>query len=267
MLKGTMIDLTLTLAEDLPCAWPTHVQLQHKTWTWFAHRPDQAALLVNRGGPYTTKWLSIDEHTGTHADAPSHFIPPPGSGLPAAGPAGSVTIDLVPVDLCTGPAAVIDLTDVTGSEPGLSPEVGPDRVLDWESRFGALAPGDVVLLRTGWDERYQPAPGGSAYVHDVVVTGTEPGWPAPAPATVQLLLERGVRCVGTDTPSMGAAHDAAPVHVLGLSAGAVYVECLAGLASLPPRGAFFCFLPLKVKAGTGAPGRAVAWLDTDTDEP
>jgi isatin hydrolase len=264
-MKGTMIDLSLSLAEDLPCAWPTHVQFQHKTWTWFVDRPDPVAPVVHRGGPYSTKWLAIDEHTGTHADAPSHFIPPPGSGLPAAGPAGEVTIDRVPVDACTGPAAVLDLRDVTGTRPGISPEVGPDRVLDWESRHGALAPGDVVLLCTGWDRHYRPGPAGSAYVHDVVVTGTAPGWPAPAPETVRLLLARGVRCVGTDAPSLGAAHDAQPVHVLGLSGGAVFVECLTGLAALPPRGADFCFLPLKLRGGTGAPGRAVAWLAGDID--
>lgn len=259
-MKRAMVDLSLTLAEDLPCAWPTHLQFRHEPWTWFVDGPDPAAPAVHRGGPYATKWLAIDEHTGTHADAPSHVIPPDGSG-----PAGAVTIDEVPVELCAGPAAVLDLGDVLGTEPGISPEVGPDRVLEWESRYGALAPGDVVLLRTGWDERYRRGAAGSAYLHDVVVTGVEPGWPAPAPATVQLLLERGVRCLGTDAPSMGAAHDTQPAHVLGLSAGVVFVEGLAGLGTLPPRGAYFCFLPLKILGGTGAPGRAVAWLAEDVD--
>lgn len=69
-----------------------------------------------------------------------------------------------------------------------------------------------------------------------------------------------VRCVGTDAPSMGPAHDGQPVHVHGLSGGAVFVECLTGLDAVPARGARFCFLPLKVRDGTGAPGRAVAWV-------
>jgi kynurenine formamidase len=40
----------------------------------------------------------------------------------------------------------------------------------------------------------------------------------------------------------------------------LFVEALAGLAQLPPRGAFFLFLPLRLSGGTGAPGRALAVL-------
>jgi kynurenine formamidase len=59
---------------------------------------------------------------------------------------------------------------------------------------------------------------------------------------------------------MGSSHDGAPVHVAGLSGGAVFVEALTGLSQLPHRGAYFLFSPLKVARGTGAPGRAMAWL-------
>ena len=117
-------------------------------------------------------------------------------------------------------------------------------------------------IRTGWDVHYRRGEAGSAYLHDIVVTGRRPAWPAPEVDTIGLLLERGVRCVGTDAPTMGPAHGdrGQAVHVRGLSEGAVYVECLTGLDRLPRRGAFFCFLPLNVERATGAPGRAVAWL-------
>jgi kynurenine formamidase len=62
---------------------------------------------------------------------------------------------------------------------------------------------------------------------------------------------------------MGSAHDGAPVHVAGLSAGAVFIEALTGLDRLPPRGAYFLFAPLKVARGSGAPGRALAWVSTE----
>lgn len=254
------VELSVPLAEDLPCWWATHLPFQHKTWNWFATVRSPAASVYSRSGPYATRWLAIDEHTGTHLDAPSHFIPPPDSGLPEAGPTGAISVADVPLDQLMGPAAVIDVSDVEGTEPGVSPYVEPDAVLAWERDNGSLAAGDVVLLRTGWDRWYRRGPDATAYVHDVVVTRTRPGWPAPSVPTMALLLERGVRCVGIDAPSMGSAHDGQGVHVTGLRAGAVFVECLTGLDRLPPRGAWFCFLPLRLENATGSPGRAVGFL-------
>ncbi|MER7394109.1 cyclase family protein [Streptomyces sp. NPDC000151] len=264
-----MHDLSLSLAEDLPCHWPAHQPFQHKVWSWFATRKDGAQAAYNRSGaPYSTRWMAIDEHTGTHFDAPSHFVPPPDSGLPNAAPAGEVTAERVPVAQLMGPAAVVDVTALAagGGDDGVSPFITADHLTAWERRYGRLVPGEVVLLRTGWDTRYRRGPEGDAYLYDVIVTGRAPGWPAPDVAAMELLLDRGVRCVGIDAPSMGAAHDGVPVHVRGLSAGAVYVECLTGLDRLPARGAWFCFLPLKVEGGTGAPGRAVAFLPPATDD-
>ncbi|WP_307937260.1 cyclase family protein [Salinispora arenicola] len=79
-----MVDLSLTIAEDLPCYWEGHQPFQHKTWNWFADQRNAMASVYSRGGPYATRWMAIDEHTGTHFDAPLHFIPPPDSGLPGA---------------------------------------------------------------------------------------------------------------------------------------------------------------------------------------
>lgn len=117
-----------------------------------------------------------------------------------------------------------------------------------------------MLLRSGWDRHYLPDVEGDAYAHDVVVTGRAGGWAAPTEETIHLLLDRGVRCVGTDGPSMGPAQGGQLVHVAGLGAGAVFIECLAGLDQLPARGAEFLFLPLKILQATGAPGRAVAFV-------
>ena len=263
-----VVDLSLALAEDLPCHWSTHQPFQHKIWNWFTTRKDGSAALYNRGGPpYATRWMAIDEHTGTHFDAPSHFVPPPGSGLPGAGPAGEVTAEKIPVTQFMGPAAVIDVSDLESTEPGVSPIIEAGHVTAWEERHGRLEPGQVVLFRTGWDRHYLRGPEGNRYLHDVVVTGRGSGWPAPDVPAMDLLLERGIRCVGIDAPSMGPAHNGAPVHVHGLRKGAVYIECLTGLDALPPRGAWFCFLPLKVEGGTGAPGRAVAFMSPSGADP
>jgi isatin hydrolase len=255
-----LVDLSLVVAEDRPCWWPAHMPYQQKTFNYFESRPDDVQPVLSRAGAYHTRVLYIDEHTGTHFDAPTHFIPPPGSELPNAGPMGEVWVEDVPLDQLMGPAAVIDVSALPDVEPGMSPVIDPSLVRDWESAHGELAAGEVVLFSSGWDERYKPMPDGSAYAEDVLVHRTSAGWPAPGVEVMQLLLERGVRCVGTDGPTMGAAHDGVPVHVAGLAGGAVFVEGLAHLSALPPRGAWFCFAPVKLAHGTGAPGRAFAFV-------
>ena len=258
---ATLVDLSLLLAEELPCAWSTHVPYQQKTYNYFADRGGPEAPLRNHTGPYQTRWLLIDEHTGTHVDAPAHFIPEEGSGLPHAAPVGSVTVEQIPLTQLTGPAVVVDVpADLPGGAPGVSPVIDRALLLAFEAVPGEFRAGDVVLLRTRWDERfYAPGPAGDAYVRDPLL-GRSPGWPAPDADAMRLLVDRGVTCVGTDGASMGSSHDGAAVHHVGLGARVAFVEALGNLGALPVRGAFSCFAPLKVARGTGAPGRAFAWV-------
>ena len=79
-------DLTLTIAPELPCVWPAGM-------TPMAVLPTAP---FGRSGRHRDM-LVIDEHTGTQWDAPAHFVPPPDSGLPGAGPMGLVTGEKVPV--------------------------------------------------------------------------------------------------------------------------------------------------------------------------
>jgi kynurenine formamidase len=72
-----VIDLTLPLAEHLPGTWPGPMPFRATVWTWFADRPgDPQPVRPQTGGGYQTRWLVMDEHTGTHIDAPRHFSPP-----------------------------------------------------------------------------------------------------------------------------------------------------------------------------------------------
>ncbi len=258
---SSVVDLSLVLSEELPCWWSTHMPFQHKTFSYFDDRGGDACRLVSRaGGDYQTRWMLLDEHTGTHVDAPAHFIPEPGTGLQGEGELGSVTVEQIPLDQLAGPAAVIDVPEDLPSEPGVSPIITPGLIEAFEEQHGLLEAGDVVLFRTGWDRHYLPGQAGSAYCFDPLVLGSVPGWPAPEPPAMRLLIDRGVRCVGTDAPSMGSTHDGGPVHREGLGAGVAYVEALAGLHQLPARGAHFVFAPINLARGTGAPGRAFAWL-------
>ena len=259
-----VVDLSLTLSEDLPCAWPGAMPYRHAIDHWFetTGAVNGPRLRCRTGVPYHTCSVGMDEHTGTHFDAPSHFVPPPESGLPNAGPVGSITGDRVPLEQFIGPAAVVDCRSLRGEAgPGGSPRIEPGLVTDWEAVNGTIAPGDVVLFRSDWDEHYVPGPEGRTYVVDPLVFSRVTAWPAPSPATMELLRERGVRCVGTDAVSMGPADDPVPVHVLGLSAGMVFIEALSHLGEVPARGATFLFLPVKIGEGSGGPGRALAFID------
>src|SRR5581483_8812956 len=155
--NGEIVDLTVTLAEHLPAAWPAHMPFQRKVYSWFETRHGAPQDTQGWRGPYHTGWVTLDEHCGTHVDAPSHFIPPPDSGLPNASPLGLISgADLDLRDL-VGPAADIDVTDMfEQAGPGESPLVGPERIEAWEAEHGRLQPGDVVLFATGWDRHYRP---------------------------------------------------------------------------------------------------------------
>jgi isatin hydrolase len=254
-----IVDLSLPLAENLPCSWPGSVPYQHTVYDWFESRDGELGPLVSKG-PFHTRWLMLAEHTGTHFDAPTHWVAPEGSGLPGAGPAGAISVDRVPLEQLSGPAVVVDVTEtVDRAEPGRSPRIGVEVLERFEAEHGRFEHDEVVLLRTDWDRRYVELPAGRAYVVDCV-GGRTPAWPAPTASAVELLLERGVRCLGVDTPSVGAADDGYEAHYAGLSQGMVYVEGLARLAELPVRGTIFAFFPLLLRGGSGAPGRAVAFV-------
>lgn len=254
-----IVDLSVVLSEKLPCFWPGHMPFAHKNWSWFTEAELPTGGTCCSLGPYHTCFLVVDEHSGTHLDGPTHFIPPSGSGLPFASPLGAVSADQLDLGRLVGPAAVVDVRRLADNgEPGVSPTITADHLRAWEEEHGVFQPGEVVLLQTDWTRYYVPGPEGRKFVHEPVVTRTAPGWPAPDAEAAIFLHDRGVVTVGIDAPSMGSAHDPIPVHQEGLGRGMLYVEVLTNLGALPARGATFVFLPIKVAWSTGGPGRAIA---------
>ncbi len=258
--SARVVDLSVTLSERLPGTWPGHMTFAHHNWNWFAE-VDGPTGRTRSSAPYQTNFVVIDEHCGTHFDAPTHFVPPPDSGLPIAGPLGSETGDLVPLDDLMGMAVVVDvsyLSDTGG--PGVSPFIEPEHVQSFEEEHGELREGEVVLFKTRWDRYYVEGEPGERYMSGSLVTGEHPGWPSPSPETAVYLYEKGVTTIGIDAPSIGRAHDGVPVHQEGLGRGMRYVEILTNLDELPVRGSFFVFMPLKISGSSGGPGRAMAFV-------
>jgi kynurenine formamidase len=177
-----------------------------------------------------------------------------------------MTVDQIDLTWFVGPAAVIDVTYLTDTgDPGQSPLIEADDIQRWEQKHGRIQEGEIVLLRTDWTDRhYRRPPEGNAFAYDPIIARSAPAWPAPSPEAMQYLVDRGVRCVGIDNNSMGPLQADSETHWVGLGQGVLFVERMTNLGQLPPRGAFFIFLPMKNEGGSGAPGRAIALVPPST---
>lgn len=235
-LNYTVIDLSVTVSENLPTTWPGHFPYIHKKWKDFDDPSN-----------YETNIIMMDEHCGTHIDAASHFIPNGDSGE---------KINLMEL---SGSVAVIDVRTLSDKvKKGESPFITTDFLKNWESKHGSFEKGEIILFFTGWDKYYLPGENGYNYLIRPVNERTTPGWPAPDLASILYLHHKGIVTIGIDAPSMGSVQNGALIHKEGLSLGFHYIEGLTNLEQLPYRGAFFIFLPLKIAGATGCPGRAIA---------
>jgi kynurenine formamidase len=177
-----------------------------------------------------TRRVTLGSHTGTHVDAPLHFLP------------GADGIDALPVNLLAGDAWLIDLGP---AEPG--------RVFRAEEILPRLPdrPVERLLLRTDWSDRFWNT---SQFYAD---------WPVLDRAACEGLIGRGVRLLGIDFPSPDPAYTGpdrdldCPNHKLFFGHGVVLVEYLTRLGALPEGAVFFAALPLKLAGFDGAPARAI----------
>lgn len=250
MLSGkTVVDLSVPLSVRHPCSWPGHPPLAIEGH-WFE---DPAV-------PYAHQLITLDEHTGTHFDAPAHFVPPHGTDY-YTGRGRHLRTDEVPLAGFLGAARVIDARDVIGTVDGESPWIEKVQVERHVAEHGSLQPGEVALFFTGWsDSRYLEGDAGLAFVDDPL-SGKGAGWPAVSAATVEYLANAGITVIGIDTPTFGALQDSFTPHLAALEREIVVIEELVGLGCLPAVGSLFVFLPLNLIGGTGAPGRAIAIID------
>jgi kynurenine formamidase len=238
-----LVDLSVRIAPDLPAIWPGNPDLRLDP----LHDYDDAEGVFNR-------LMTADEHVGTHWDAPSHFFADHAQR-------GLYATDDVPLERLVAPAVRLDVSGLRDqAEPGRSPRVSAELIAADEATHGAIQPGDAVLIHCGWsDDHYLPHPEGHRFA-EAVIAGELAPWPALDDEACALLVARQVGLVGFDAPSAGAFDNLAAAHRILLAANIVVVENLTNLGALPPRGATFAFLPLKLAGGSGAPGRAIGML-------
>jgi arylformamidase len=175
---------------------------------------------LDRGDNNTISSLSLGSHTGTHMDAPAHFI------------RGGAGIDKMPLDAVIGKARVIEIKDAECIRPA---ELASHRIRR----------GERILFKTHNSSNAWKT---DTFIENFVFLSSE---------TADFLVKRGVRTVGIDYLSVGGyKHNGSEVHKLLLGAGIWIIEGL-DLSRIKPGTYNLICLPLKLDRGDGAPARAI----------
>ncbi|WP_204870088.1 MULTISPECIES: cyclase family protein [Nocardiaceae] len=209
-------------------------------WTDLSHRldprapripifppPTFATVAEMPADPMTVSRMDMVVHTGTHVDAPCHFV------------AGAESID------------EIDLSRLTGEGVVCRVDAGEDEVYGVEALLdrGLVRAGDIVVLDTGW---WRHA-GTALYARH----------PSLSVELAQWLVDRGVSMVAVDTGTpdlpvpLRADGFTWPVHLVLLGAGVLIAEHLTNLAPLSGQRVEVILAPLNIRGSDGAPVRAV----------
>jgi kynurenine formamidase len=272
--KKNVIDLSVTLADNLPVWWPGAGVGNHR----------QPYMTVNfTYNPVTDLYQTshiMDTHTGTHLVPPSYALPAVefDKGNHATeirqwltayekryGPRGTsdVTAEKVPLSQTCGWLRVVDVRHLVGktekSSWPSSPEIKVADVQQFEKEHGDLRPNQIVVFQSQHSDKCkQPLPGGSVCMADAL-NGKSEGWPSPGPDVILYLAKKGIRCVGTDGPTLGGTDPQQALWTYWAmgSNGIVGIEYLTNLEQVPPQ-AYFLFASPKIQNGHGGPGRAIA---------
>jgi len=237
-----IVDLTQPLAPDTPVIGLPPI---------FAASPGLTVDVISRYDEKGPGWywntITLGEHTGTHFDAPVHWVT--GKDLP------NNACDTIPPRRFIGPACVIDVTREVETDPDFL--LTPRHLEAWERAHGRVPPNAWVLLRTGWSKRHTEA-------EFLNVDENGPHAPGFHQDTSRLLaydrdvLGVGVETIGTDAGQAGRFDPPFPNHTIMHGAGKFGLASLCNLDQLPPTGAIVIAAPLKLVNGSGSPLRVLA---------
>ena len=238
--KLKIVDLTQTLAPDFPT-----IVLPPQFGQCAPFRMEVISRYDDAGPAWFWHNISVGEHTGTHFDAPIHWVT--GKDLP------NNTTDTLPPQNLIAPACVVDCSADAANNGDFLLTV--PMLEAWEAKHGKIPAGNWVLFRSDWSKRQ-----GAAYAN-VLEDGAHT--PGPNPEAVQFLVDRGVLGLGVETigTDAGQAHTFTPMypaHTLMHGAGRYGLQCLCNLDQLPATGAMIVAAPLKILGGSGSPLRVLA---------
>ena len=190
---------------------------------------------------YALRRVTVGEHSGTHANAPSSFH------------ADGAAIDAYPAEMLVVPAVVIDVSAAAAADADHRLTI--DEVIAWERRFGSVPAGAAVLVHTGWCRRWGDP---SRFLN----AGADGGmhFPGVSLAAAELLIEaRGAAGLGIDTHGIdGGDATAFAVNARVLERPRLLLENLANLDQLPPTGATIVVGVLRLRGGSGSPAAVLA---------
>ena len=239
-----VIDLTAPLSEQTPI-----LQLPPPFSNTKRFQLEEISRYDDRGPAWYWNDITTGEHTGTHFDAPIHWI---------TGKDGE-DVGQVPVTRLIAPAAVLDFSEQAAKDPDFLLEI--DHIRAWEAANGPLPHGGWLLYRTGWDARSNDP---QSFLNANETGPHTPGisvgcaaWLAHESPVIGL----GVETVGTDAGAAYAFDPPFPCHSALLGAGKYGLTQLRNLDRLPPQGAVLIAGPLPIVNGSGSPCRAIALVD------
>jgi kynurenine formamidase len=239
-----IVDLTARLSSDTPI-----IQLPEMFGQTQRFELEEISSYDDRGPAWYWNNFRSGEHTGTHFDAPNHWVT--GKDL------GDVAD--VPVDRLIRPVVVLDFSRQCRENPDFLLEV--DDISSWEAENGPLPEGGWMIYRTGWDERSDSQ---EDYIN---ADENGPHTPGMSVECARWIAEEsrvvgvGVETVGTDA---GAAHSfdpAFPCHSYLMGSGKYGLTQLQNVAQLPTTGAVLIAGPLPIVTGSGAPARVYALVE------
>jgi kynurenine formamidase len=234
--ESKLVDLTHPF-DDHTIYWPTEKPF---------HLETLSQGMTEAGYYYSANKFCAPEHGGTHMDAPVHFAE------------GKLTADRVPLTSLIGPAVVVDVSEKAAGDRDYQLAIADLRA--WEEKNGRIPDGAIVLMRSGWDERWGDK---KRYLGTDTFGDVDnlhfPGFSKEA--AEWLVKERRIDAIGVDTASIdyGPSKDFI-VHRIINGANLPAFENVANLAGLPAAGAVVIALPMKIGGGSGAPTRIIAVL-------
>jgi kynurenine formamidase len=236
-----VVDLSHTLAPDFPT-----IVMPPELGQCAPFRMEEISRYDGRGPAWYWNNISMGEHTGTHFDAPIHWVS--GKDLPDA------SVDAIPASSFIAPACVIDASRQSAADPDFVLTIAD--VEAWETRHGRIPPRNWVLLRTDWSKRSG---------RDFVNLGEDGSHsPGPGPNVMRWLAEErdihgfGTETIGTDAGQAFHFNPPYPAHYYMHGKGRYGLQCLTNLDRLPPTGAVILAAPLKIRKGSGSPLRVLA---------
>ena len=244
--KIKIVDLTETLTPDFPT-----ITLPPEFGQAWPFRIEEISRYDERGPAWYWNNFSMSEHTGTHFDAPVHWIS--GKDQP------NNCVDTIPLDAFIAEACVIDCSLESKSNPDFLLTI--DFIKRWEAQHGQIPARSWIFMRTDWSKRDKR----TEYLNQKEDGAHSPG--PDADVVPWLIKERdvhgfGTESVGTDAGQAQHLDPPYPCHYFMHGNNRYGLQCMTNLDQLPPKGAVIFSAPLKIRSGSGSPLRVLALAPT-----